>query len=444
MALATGGLVAGCDSDAKIAKSAAGESCDKTSDCNDGLKCLEGTCYKSSSTSTGGSANNEGGEGNTAGSTVVGPKPPVLGGEGESCTKRADCEDGLACLSQRCQKDGAMGMGGEGSGGPTLGGPGETCGLTSDCGPGLACLPTDAQFLDLAQAKASGSNSVGVCTPLDSGIAPTGKSCYECAEAADCCELPIAEQAYIGVKSCTELATLVDAVPNCDTATLTAGRYCLDYSVYCTGECAKNTWACDAGQCQYTAKCTKAGTVVGGCPAYTRTGNAVPACDTKAGKCAPLAGCKKDTECNGGTVLVFDDATDYCADGECTCHVASGHCYRKCSEDLDCPNGYMCDADTSVCVQGDSCSSDAQCAVRTGDIRQKCVAGACKPSCEHDVDCNNGGLHGGFSQVCGPDKTCIAVGCTDDSECALGEVRRFCADSVEAPTGTVVRSAITD
>jgi len=443
MALGTGGLLTGCDSDAKIAKSAAGESCTKTSDCNDNLKCIDGTCYKSG-TSAGGSANNgEGGEG----PVVVGPKPPVLGGEGESCSKRADCEDGLACLSQRCQKDVAMGTGGEGTGGPALGGVGETCGLTSDCAEGLACLPSNGlPIIDLAQAKAIGSNSVGVCTPVDSGITPTGNTCFECAEAADCCELPVIEQANIGAKSCTELATLVADVADCATAIGAAGRLCLDYSVYCTGECAKNTWACEAGQCQYTAKCTKAGVVVGGCPAFTRTGNAVPICDTKAGKCVPLAGCKKDTECvstAAAPVPVYDDPSDLCAEGECTCHVDSGHCFRKCSEDLDCASGYTCDADTSVCVQGASCSSDAQCAVRTGDIRTKCVAGACTMTCEHDIDCN-GNLHGGFNQVCGPDKTCVPIGCSDDSECALGNVRRFCAPAIEGEAPAGIASAITD
>ena len=38
VALAAGGLVTGCDSDAKIAKSSPGESCTNTSDCEDDLK----------------------------------------------------------------------------------------------------------------------------------------------------------------------------------------------------------------------------------------------------------------------------------------------------------------------------------------------------------------------------------------------------------------------
>ena len=56
VALSTGSLVAGCDSDAKIAKSGLGESCDSSADCDDGLNCLQGACYKSTPTPDGGGA----------------------------------------------------------------------------------------------------------------------------------------------------------------------------------------------------------------------------------------------------------------------------------------------------------------------------------------------------------------------------------------------------
>ncbi len=48
----------------------------------------------------------------TGGTTVA----PVLGGEGESCTKRADCEADLRCFNQRCTASGETG-GGAGAGG---------------------------------------------------------------------------------------------------------------------------------------------------------------------------------------------------------------------------------------------------------------------------------------------------------------------------------------
>src|SRR6478609_5860180 len=195
VALASGGLVAGCDSDAKLARSALGESCDNTADCDDGLKCIDSTCSKSGSSSNGGSSNGgdgDGGEPSTGATAGTGPVvvPPVLGGEGESCAKRADCKDGLGCYSQRCQKASEGGEGGEGNVGPALGMVGETCRVTSDCSKDLACLPDRTGY---------GVQGVGVCSQLDSGLTPTGKECgAECAKAADCCELPIAQQTATG------------------------------------------------------------------------------------------------------------------------------------------------------------------------------------------------------------------------------------------------------
>ena len=442
VALATAGLAVGCDSDEKVAKSAAGESCDNTSDCNDGLKCLDHTCYKSN-TSSGGSSSNEGGDG--TGATVTGPKPPVLGGPGETCTKRADCEDGLGCFSQRCQATGG-GEGGAGTGGPTLGGPGETCGLTTDCSTGLRCLPQGDIFID-----AIGSNSVGTCTPIDSGLTPTGKTCgHECAEAADCCELPLAQQVATGASSCSDLAALAADVPNCATAVGINGLVCLAYSAYCDDQCGANTWACEAGSCVYDAKCTKPTQVVGGCPAYTRGGNAIPTCDTKTSKCAVpagvVAGCAKDADCDKGE-LVADHPTDTCSVGECTCHVASAGCYRKCSETLDCMVGWVCDDTSSLCVPQGQCTSDAICITSSGDVRAKCVEGACSVPCEHDIDCNPGGLHNGaFEFVCDAGK-CVDLGCDSNEECSAyagGTLHSFCAEPSTAAGGEVISSAITD
>lgn len=451
MALATSGLMAGCDSDAKIAKSSAGESCARTSDCNDGLKCLDGTCYKTVS-SSGGSGNNSAGEGNTAGTNVVGPKPPVLGGLGESCTKRADCEDGLACLSERCSEDGG-GTGGEGNtAGPILGGVGETCGLTSDCEEGLRCLPNDFVGNDIA-AKAIGSNSVGVCTLLDSGIKPTGKECgAECEEAADCCELPVIQQTTTGAASCADLAKLVAAVPDCALATGVNGAICLAFNSYCDENCGAKTWACENGACQFAAKCTKADPVVGGCPGNTRGGTAIPACNIKTGLCTgavvATTGCTTDAKC--ATVAVYDHPLDTCVADECVCDKDNtGGCFRKCSEPTDCEAGYTCDEASTLCLPIGGCATDFQCIKARGDINAKCVEGACTVPCEHDIDCNYLLTDGNFSQVCGPDKTCVALGCETNDECpefagGLG-VKSFCTAPRTVPAGALApHSAITD
>jgi hypothetical protein len=452
IALATGGLVAGCDSDASIAKSAVGESCDKTADCDDGLKCVQGVCYKASSIID----NNGGNDGGGGEPAVVVPPKPNLGGVGETCTKRADCEDGLACIAERCTEEGgSTGEGGAGPTGPTLGGPGETCGLTSDCSEGLKCLPNGYNIYGDIRTLAIGSNSIGVCTPIDSDIEPTGKTCgHECAEAADCCELPVAYQTTLGAKSCADLAMLVADVTDCATATAaTGGRACLAYDVYCKEKSCGNAWACNAGVCSYTAKCTKTTEVVGGCPTYTRGGNLVPTCDTKTSKCqAPAvatAGCTKDSECLDE--VVGDDATDTCSEDECVCHATTGKCYRKCSEDLDCAYGFRCDDDSTLCVPVDSCSEDVQCVTRTGDSRATCVKGVCKAApCEHDIDCNPSGLvNGAFQYVCNKDKACVALSgqCSTSDECGPyggGTVRSFCAEPTVLAVGVAPKSAITD
>ena len=446
--LSAGSLLGGCDSDAKLAKSALGESCDKTADCDDGLKCVEGTCYKKSS-GTGGSASNAGGEG--TGATDVGPAPPVLSKLGESCTKRADCVEGLACLNQRCSDDAAMGDGGEGSGGPALGGPGETCGLTSDCADGLACLPSD--YSTYPSAAAIGSNSVGVCTQLDSGIQPTGKECgAECEEAADCCELPVIQQGITGAASCAELAKLVDAVPDCNAATGVNGAICLAFNSYCDENCGAKTWACTNGACEYAAKCTKATAVVGGCPSHTRGGHAIPTCEVKTGKCTGPAvvatGCTSDAKCE--TVAVYDHPADTCVAGECVCDKDNtGGCFRKCSEPTDCEVGYTCDDDTTLCVPIGACQTDLQCIKARGDINAKCVTNVCTVPCEHDIDCNYQLTGGNFSRVCGPAKTCVSIGCESNDECPAYEggsgVKSFCTAPRTAVVGVVVpHSAITD
>jgi hypothetical protein len=456
VALATGGLLSGCDSDAKIAKSSPGESCTKTSDCEENLRCLEGTCYKSS-TSTGGSAN-AGGEGNTAGTTPVAPKPPVLGKLGESCARRADCVDGLACLSMRCSEDVVVGAGGEGSGGPALGGPGETCGLTSDCSEGLTCLPSDS-FV----ATAIGSNSVGVCAVTDNGLEPTGKSCHgaECLTAEDCCELPIEVQIAnasaptygVGVNSCAELAKVLDGV-DCDATSLTTvnAARCFAQTAYC--ECAKNTWACGAtGHCEYKASCSKNYGTPGGCPTYSRAGYALTsACDIDGTeKCQPAAAvptCKVDADCEGE--IVADNALETCTGGECTCYKTAGLCYRKCGEDLDCEAGKVCDDKLKLCVAAPTCESNAFCVTRMNDIHSKCVDGLCDTTCETDLDCNYGSLIYGnttaTTRVCNATHHCEAVGCETDQECpgTAAGVKLFCTETPALVATAGVFSAKTD
>jgi hypothetical protein len=451
VALASSGLVAGCDGDAKIAKSAEGESCERTADCDDGLNCIQGACYKS------GGGGNEGGQGSGSGGSTVGPPAPVPGGPGESCTKRADCEDGLGCFNQRCVED--AGAGGEGPGvGVELGGPGETCGLSSDCEEGLSCVPqTEGPIL----LQAIGSNSVGVCTAVDTGLEPSGNVCgHECAEAGDCCELPILyHQPYdvtfypygTGANSCAQLTELLTGV-NCNGAALApaVAARCFAQATFC--ECAADTWACTNGACVYEEACTttalEAPAQPGGCPALSRSGrNLVTTCNADTGTCSLAAaeGCTNDASCVGE--YVADSLlTDICVANECVCYQETKQCYRACSADLDCRAGRVCDLDTFVCVPAPACTENVECVAQFGDFRYQCIQGACAFLCDNDLDCNPGGLtNGGLNQVCGPDRQCHPLGCTTNEQCPAGAngVKMFCGAAPEPVEGGV-ESAITD
>src|SRR6188768_3445282 len=161
IAVAISGSLVGCGDDdgdddgddgakpADVTKSKEGESCVRTDDCDEGLACFGNVCLTDPS-GTGGST----GTGGSSGAGGRGGSTTTLGGEGESCTRRADCAQPLGCFNQRCANDGS----GEGGGGnvPTRGERGETCVLSSDCESPLVCRPNDT-------GVGPGAGSVGVC-----------------------------------------------------------------------------------------------------------------------------------------------------------------------------------------------------------------------------------------------------------------------------------------
>lgn len=461
VALSVGGLISGCDNDATIAKSGEGESCDSAADCSEGYKCLQGACYKKAAPVDGGA-----GEGNATGGTTSGPPEPVLGDEGESCTKRADCADGLGCFNQRCIAAPA-GEGGEGNipGGPVLGKNGETCQTSADCEMGLGCLPGGI-------GSPAPVGYLGVCTKSSGSLTPTGKNCNaECVEAVDCCELPLALHIAFGAavpgvsapygtgaQSCAELADLIGASKCTAAATGVLAARCFAQAAYCGDECG-DSWTCDAGICNYAAACTKtetlASALVGGCPDFSRSGKAFsPYCNAD-GACAPDAvvvkGCKKDADCDGGTTA---DTAENCTDGECTCYKATGACYRRCTTNLDCPvsapvtgANTVCETATSVCVPAEQCTTNEQCAVQMGSTKFTCVENTCVMRCDTDYDCNPGAITSINSTVC-VDHVCAPIGCSDDVQCSSAPgvtgVRMFCTTPEPVVPGATVYSAITD
>jgi hypothetical protein len=453
IALCVGASLAGCggdddddnDTTTPPKPSAEGESCQSTANCASGLVCKDLTCVKSSASNggSGGSAGSGSGKGGSAGTSTgkggtAGTAPaPVLGSEGESCTKRADCEADLHCYNQRCTAGDATGAAGGGGMGsemppppPVLGQKGETCVLPSDCAAGLTCLPGIAS---------------GVCGTANTAVTPTGKSCVgECESAADCCQLPLVHQTTYMVKSCADLEAKLDGV-DCDDPGANAAL-CFIQATYCTCD---DTWACTDNLCVYRPDCAADGETTDGCPSLSRAGRSLPTTcvDMECGGTVAVSGCMEDADCD--TVAVFDDGGDTCSAGECACYEPNGHCYRKCDKNLDCAVGYSCDTkETHLCVQDAACTDDVLCQQKLGDINAVCEAGACVIGCDADVDCNPGGFHmGGFINICNQEKhVCEFFGCRSNEDCTLtGNVHMFCVDNPAPPAGgTMVASAVTD
>jgi hypothetical protein len=458
LALAGSAALAACGGDddetpaPSISKSGEGESCTRSDDCERGLACFDNVCADDPSapatggtsgtggtggTGTGGSSG-KGGSAGKAGNGGTGGTPVVLSAEGESCTRTADCARPFSCFNQRCASAPDDGEAGEGNvpNTPVLGAEGETCVLSTDCASGLVCTP-------------AGAGAVGVCTPVNSGLEPTGKVCAaECLEAEDCCELPTELHAGLTAKSCTELADLID-VNTVDCTAPGAGtesEWCFARATYC-GDC-EDKWRCSSGACNYQADCSADGHVPEGCPAYSRTGRAlVSICDVDTEKCrlpAVDAYCDADADCT--MKVVSDDPADTCVEGECACVQAM--CLRKCNKDLDCAAGRVC-GDDDVCVPSAVCENDTDCVRKLGDYRAICQDDACIVRCADDADCN--ALTGGaLAQICNADRVCEAIGCSSHEECfqasdPMGAQRRlFCTERPEGGSVTTPSSAITD
>ena len=431
MALA---LLVGCgDDDVKPVTSKVGQSCAKTADCDPGLSCIDNVCYKTAPPPSGGG----GGAGETP---VTPPEPPVLGGEGESCSSRLDCADPLGCFNNRCTLS-DMGEGGAPSPpGIQLGSRGESCRVNGDCGKDLICVPSTV----------TGS---GVCDRADFGIEPTGKSCGgECLEDADCCQLPIALHTAT-VTSCADIADQIKTgAVDCDApATPTAKTLCFEQATYC--KCDKDTWSCTDNACVYGVACVVAAgaDVPTGCPSYSRTRSlAGLTCNADSLTCIgaqTATSCTNEKSCD--TKPVFDRPGDICGPGECTCYSGNRQCYKKCARDIDCGANQVCDtAKTKLCTSIGACTSDSACAVLKGSTDFKCNAGTCARACTVDRDCSPSGILGnsGFNgQVCGGDGFCasVALDCDENTQCPLTNgLKTFCVD--KPGNASTFNSAVTD
>jgi hypothetical protein len=425
-ALAAASALGGCSSSSSspgLAVSAEGESCTRTSDCANDLACIANTCLaKGSTVSDGG--------------VIIGPDGGVM------TPPQNGPDSGPAPVPEAAAP-------------PRVSALGEGCQVTADCAGGLVCIPS------------SPYGGPGICDLASYGLTPTGKTCSgECNTGADCCELPtnVGTIGTTAVHTCQDILTavLLGNMTQCTqspTAALAVGIGCFYYATYCSTCAANNIWSCTNNQCVYNHSCQNSGNVLNGCPSETRTNHATPTtnCDTMSNTCkaaAQVGTCSADADCDGK--LTNDNVALTCRGGDCTCYQQA--CYVKCAGDLDCRQGYHCDAAaTKLCVQNTTCSTDADCTVSTGSANAKCSMGTCKTTCKSDHDCGaSGAIHNAFvnnfaGEVCGADGFCDPLGCSGDSDCQNAgsnpggsALHLFCVTKATTPGAPVVQSAITN
>ena len=259
----------------------------------------------------------------------------------------------------------------------------------------------------------------------------------------------------------------------------------------CLTEPLPRVWDNDPGACQKAADCDCQDLLHGGCLGAfqcDRDGRCLWVCggcssdlDCRLGEVCQevscgqpkqcIAGCRDGLGCKAGTIC---GPMDYFLCGE-----PYGQCLPEpgCSVDSDCPAGSVCDfaegtderACQTGCHQSSQCAADEQCAI--GPCPE-CMGCACIGQCEKEAACASD-ADCGAGQVCGtdfancslhclpgcrgasdcrPDQYCSAAppcmgcgcdhgtcqqrqdGCTDNSQCATGEVCAY-DDTIEC-TGT--------
>ncbi len=396
---------------------------------------------------------------------------------GESCTRTFDCKTGLVCEQNVClagpsmtaAEGGVTVDGGDASviaTGPHLGQLNESCQTSSDCQSPFECIDQS-------------------CSVVNYGLTATGNTCAECKMASDCCEIPVGVElvpsAYLDVwyAAAVDGGTLIAHGANGTTgveaedlltenvrcqdllafmggdATICSGSAtfnvdedglasaCFLYNTYCGTCSASGPWACNSGQCVYTAPCTASGTEVAqlaaACPTASRlrTGFSTTCSSPDGGTGGTCtAGCAVDADCDGKTP---SDGNHTCASGDagggnCSCYQSS--CYFTCASDLDCAAGKSCDATTHLC-KTEACTTNADCVQSLRNPMATCVTatGTCSIQCTKDTDCSPP------TSICSAG-TCMPAGCSSDIDCTTGNAHSFC---VKAPAMTTLySSAITN
>ncbi len=307
------------------------------------------------------------------------------------CAGKSGGSDGGSGTSGATTSGGTSG----GSSGSSCVGAGSPCGINANCCANFTCDPT--------------SNS---CQPLqkDAGCSPS-KLGGACVTAADCPRGDVCQSSV------------------CATAPLPSLTACLSGGAACStdgGAAACCAGPCKGGVCPSLTPCGQQGESCGASAGCCNGLSCAPGADGGAAACAPACGahfanCATDADCCAAQGLTCTQslclaATDfqgptYCASGQCSSSpecVLGSACQVKSSStgtvDPCAAAGYVCDAQTSVCVEptegqgclpgGPACQSIADSTLQTQCLTVQLYAQAgplCTQLCDTSADCVNPG-----------------------------------------------------
>jgi hypothetical protein len=306
------------------ARGAEGESCTSRSDCEDGLACIDNRCVEP------GADSGEADGGDTM------PVADTRGSAGESCTRRADCMSGHACVDSVCLDEGDLPMGMIPS---TRGARGESCQARNDCVDELACIG-------------------GRCIENDFSFDVQPKECFrvQCEEDDECCS------SFVAPIDCPTLQTA------------------------CEGGDAASCTLFDA-QCVCPFRCTEQ-------------------------SCIVANACEVDTDCFSAALRCFDGVCAQCVmSSDCPVEgeqCMSGVCRAGCERNDQCPLFFACQE--GECIET-GCQSARECYFATQDPLSECRDGTCVTPCENDAEC-------GAFEACS-NRSCMFIGCETDEECRI-------------------------
>lgn len=277
---------------------------------------------------------------------------------------------------------------------PALAGErGTSCEAKNDCGADYSCIS-------------------GVCQPANFDIDSTMKACYrvECAEAADCC----GDKPLDAPTKCRA----AEAICNPEVAGCSAGNSCSTSDTCNGGTCGGLSCSYTGNTCATIDDCIQDECVI------TNIGLG----GAGEGECRfSFATCTSDAQCNTqNTCSGF---------GTCNCSNPNYNPADPICSDPDCEDVCTKTCENELCVEDNSCETDAECVV--GD-RRVCEEGACV-ECVLDTDCDStsddeddldvcragtcvtpckGDAECGMFQAC-DEGDCMYVGCKSDRECVL-------------------------